>query len=122
MFCCCSNIKELILQFFPTELQERKPVKMQSLTLTSGTKEAPANVDRRGEEAVPLGATTMAAADHDVMRENDAASRHTVVSCVIGYWTADTAHQTTCTTAQGEGKEKMNFYVGQVFCIISHIQ
>lgn len=103
-----------MLQFFPyiSELQERKPVKVQSLTLTSGTKEAPANVDRRGEEAVPLGATTMAAADHDVMREDDAASRHTVVSCVIGHWTADTAHQTTCTRAQGEGKGKMTFYVG----------
>lgn len=62
--------------------------------LTSGTKEAPAHVDGGGEEAVPLGAA-MAAADHDVMCEGDAACSHAAVSCVVGHRTADTTHQTT---------------------------
>lgn len=51
--------------------------------LTSGTQEAPAHVNRGGEEAVPLGATVVAA-DHDVMGEGDAACRHAAVSRVIG--------------------------------------
>lgn len=62
--------------------------------LTSGTQEAPAHVDGRGEEAVPLGAA-VAAADHDVMGEHDAARCHAAVPRVIGHRTADTTHQTT---------------------------
>lgn len=61
--------------------------------LTSGTEEAPSHVDGGGEQAVPLG-TAVVAADHDVMGEDHAARCHTAVSCVIGHWTADTAHQT----------------------------
>lgn len=60
--------------------------------LTSGTQEAPAHVNRRGEEAVPL-ATAVVAADHDVMREDDTACRHAAVSRVIGQRAADTTHQ-----------------------------
>lgn len=44
----------------------------------------------------------MTAADHDMMAEDDAARRHTAVPCVIGNWTADTAHQTACGQTKGE--------------------
>lgn len=71
--------------------------------LTSGTQETPAHIDRGGEEAILLGAA-MAAADHDVMGEDYTACCHTAVSCMIGQWTADTAHQTTCTKTQTHKK------------------
>lgn len=70
--------------------------------LTSGTQEAPSNVDGGGQEAVPLGAA-VATADHDVMGDDDAARGHTAVSCVIGHWTADTAHQTPYTGSKAVG-------------------
>lgn len=70
--------------------------------LTSGTQEAPAHVDGGGEEAVPLGAA-VAAADHDVMGEGDAARRHATVSCVICHRTADTTHQASWTGKQRRG-------------------
>lgn len=73
--------------------------------LTSGTQEAPAHVDGGGEEAVPLGAA-VAAADHDVMSEGDAACRHAAVSCVIGQWAADTTHQTTWKGSKREGEKR----------------
>lgn len=38
----------------------------------------------------------MTAADHDMMGEDDTACCHTAIPCVIGHWTADTAHQTAC--------------------------
>lgn len=50
---------------------------------TSGTQEAPAHVNRGGEESVSLGAAVVAA-DHDVMGEDDTARRHAAVSRVIG--------------------------------------
>lgn len=62
--------------------------------LTSGAQEAPAHVDGRGEEAVPLGAAVVAA-DHDVVGEDHAACRHAAVPRVIGQRAADAAHQAT---------------------------
>lgn len=85
------------------QLQEREAVsEFKHVGLTSGTQEAPAHIDGRGEEAVPLGAA-VAAADHDVMGEDDAARRHAAISRVIGHRTADTTHQTTWTRNRGEG-------------------
>lgn len=65
------------------------------MTLTSGTEKAPAHVDGRGEKAVPFGGA-MAAADHHVMGDDDAARRHAPVSRVVGNRAADAAHQTAC--------------------------
>lgn len=98
------------------------------LELTSGTQEAPAHVDRGGEEAIPLGAA-VTAADHDVMGEDDAACGHTAVSCVIGHWTADTMHQTAFTGTRGEGKRtRYTYSFCQLFtnqscgCTVQHAQ
>lgn len=44
----------------------------------------------------------MVAADHDVMGEDHTPCSHTAVSCVVGHWTAETAHQTTWTRPQGD--------------------
>lgn len=44
----------------------------------------------------------MTAADHDMMGEDDTARRHAAVPCVIGHWTADTAHQTACVQTKGQ--------------------
>lgn len=63
--------------------------------LTSGTEEAPAHVDRRGEQAISLGGA-VAAADHQVMGDDDAACCHAAVSRVVGNGAADAAHQTAC--------------------------
>lgn len=84
--------------------------------LTSGTQEAPAHVDGGGEEAVPLGAA-MAAADHDVMREDDAARRHAAVPCVVGHWTPDTAHQTACVQTRREVNimQRYSFFIPESF-------
>lgn len=74
------------------------------MRLTSGTEEAPAHVDWRGEEAIPLGAA-VAAADHDVMGDHNAARRNAAVSRVIGNRAADAAHQTACEGTQtGRGR------------------
>ena len=87
-----------------TQLLERKAVNVYSCELTSGTQKAPAHIDGGVEEAVPLGAA-VAAADHDVVGEDDATRRHAAVSRVIGHWTADTAHQTTWTRRRAEGEK-----------------
>lgn len=60
-------------------------------SLTSGTEEAPAHVDGRGEQAVPLGGA-VAAADHHVMGDDDAAGCDAAVSRVVGDRAADAAH------------------------------
>lgn len=62
--------------------------------LTSGTQKAPAHVDWGAEEAVLLGAAVIAA-DHDVMREDDAARRQAAVARVVRQRAADTTYQTT---------------------------
>lgn len=74
---------------------------MRSLELTSSAQEAPAHVDGRGEEAVPLGAA-VAAADHDVVGEDDAACCHAAVSRVIGHRAADAAYEAAWTRTGGK--------------------
>lgn len=78
---------------------------MRPLELTSSAQEAPAHVDGRGEEAVPLGAA-VAAADHDVMGEDHAACRHAAVPRVIGHRAADAADESAWTGTGGGGREK----------------
>lgn len=58
----------------------------------------------------------MTAADHDMMGEDDTACCHTAIPCVIGHWTADTAHQTAC----AETKREVNKYAIILFFFADH--
>lgn len=59
----------------------------------------------------------MTAADHDMMGEDDAACRHAAIACVIGHWTADTAHQTACVESKGEvsNRQLYSFFIVRYF-------
>lgn len=57
----------------------------------------------------------MTAADHDMMGEDDTASRHAAIPCVIGHWTADTSHQAACV-----GKHRKDEQQAAVFFFVVH--
>lgn len=56
----------------------------------------------------------MAAADHDVMGDHDAARCNAAVSCVIGNRAADAAHQTACEGHTWDGGDDLHVHMYQL--------